>query len=1603
MAIRLICLGNKYPSYTLPRPINLVCFARCYVLVCTVCITPIIIIMNMLRVSIESTSGTCSSVLSIIRHPILPSKEDNAFNPCFLYLLYAVFGTIWLIVGYLSLYQNLASLLSHERPYNISFRVRRTGLMYYVRIVLVAIYTALVVSWSASFNSHNWLASIAATLQKLVMCSVVFPLHVVEPFTSPIASNLLLAFWPIQLFLQSLALFQNNFTSFPVFTLHTTDGVVALVVAVAIFLLEALAYSPNKNLIHFYSQSPTLVKRLHQPNLISCLLFSWMNGMIISAYVNKTITSVDLPNAPTDLSTMNSFHQLSRYYNPHNSNLSVALAKAFFNPFICLFVYEYAYICLEFVQPQLLKWLIKFCNNYEEEPALKGYSIAFLMFLITVVQTTINNQHELKSMELSLGCKSSLCAFIYRKSLQLSQESRHKKTSGDIINLMSVDVNKVQQLALSLLSLITAPTELILCVISLWSLVGTSTFAGIITMALIMPFNTMLIKRLKKLTKIQMTLKDSRTRIVNEICTTIKSIKLYAWEKPMLEKLMEARNVKELGNLKWIRVVYQASFFIWTTIPFLITFTTFAAFILLNKNTPLTSEIVFPALSLLSLLSNPLTQLPQTINVMIDASVSLLRINDFLCLSTLPEIPLLPSARSVGDVSVSIQNGSFYRSKSNSARSTPVPGESLDSSKQSPKMVIKSNHLTPLVATPIPSYMSTSTLVESQQNTKIALENISFVAHKGEFICVVGKVGSGKSTLLSAILGQLQSNTSTSQVFGSVAYCSQSPWIINASVKENILFGHRFDPAYYDLTLSVAQLGPDLEILPDGDQTQVGEKGITLSGGQKARLSLARAIYARADVYLLDDILSAVDSHVCNRIIEQVLSKNTGVLASKTVILLTNTVNVLKFLDDIYLLENGKIIEHSQYTGIDEKHHPKLFDILTHRTGSRDHSGSSSITSLEEANVNDATEQIDLEIEGEEGSEEEAVDNSDVASLATFVFEPLPKASKNAKTVQEAEVSQKGKVKWKVYAQYIQACSSLGVIVWFVFLVFSQLSSVAANYWLKHWTQEHGDFGDNSGAGKFLLVYGLLGFIASAFSFGRAGVLWVWVAIRASKEIHDKMAKRLMRAPMSFFESTPVGRILNRFTNDINKIDSEIPRVLSGFITNIVKTLFTLAIVGLAMPKFLYVVGGLLFVYLYYLKYYVSISRELKRLVSISSSPIYAHLQESLNGVETISAFRQFPRFDFINRSKVDFNLKCLFMQRSTNRWLSVRLQLIGSIVILLAASLTIHSLKTANPLSGAMAGFVMSYALRVTSSLRSVVRLSATVESSIVAVERCAEYFDLPEEELSEEEGAQFLKPPIQWPMSGAVEFVLYSARYRKNLDLVLKRITLSIKSGEKIGIVGRTGSGKSTLALAIFRMIEAVEGHINIDGLNTSLMKLFDLRHKIGIIPQDCQLFEGTIRQNLDPFNYYTDDEIWKAIDTAHLKPHIESLDFDDNEGDFYPDKLSMKVSEGGTNFSVGQRQLVALARVLLKMQSSKILVLDEATAAVDIQTDRIIQETIRLEFKEKTIITIAHRLETIMDSDKIIALHEGEMVEFGAPKELLGRKDSVFYTLCKEAGLT
>ncbi|KAK7682902.1 hypothetical protein QCA50_013935 [Cerrena zonata] len=715
------------------------------------------------------------------------------------------------------------------------------------------------------------------------------------------------------------------------------------------------------------------------------------------------------------------------------------------------------------------------------------------------------------------------------------------------------------------------------------------------------------------------------------------------------------------------------------------------------ESIPMTPDLVFPAMALLDKLSNPLLELPVLFNSLVEASVGLDRISQFLMAPEISTdfIEYGPTPKDLGEESLNILNTSFLWSKS------------------------------------------------TDSNSNYALQNIDFKAGKGELITIVGKVGSGKSSLLLALLGQLYptpgsgENKSSCQINGTIAYAAQLPWISNSSVKDNILFGHRFDEKFYNLTLDACQLLPDLKQLPDGDETQVGEKGISLSGGQKARVALARAVYARSDIYLLDDVLSAVDSHVGKKIIEKVLG-DKGLLATKTVILSTNSLSVLNYAHYTYLIESGKIIERGTIDeAYDEIKNPKLYELLS-EFGKRD-------TPNESANVS-------------REDSPEYLDKKSVECSQMF-------ATKDNETEADAEV-----------------------------LSFSVVKSVDSH----------------------------------------------------------------RRAIIATFHYDP--------------FKETIPTLKTG------------------------------------------------PLKEISSK---------------------------------------------------------GAITVLSAATLAIFSFTTSRPLSAGMAGFVMSYALQITSTLNALVRVSADVESNVVAVERCLEYWELPLEE--DEDSLRLIKPPITWPSSGTIEFKDYSTRYAENLDLVLKNITFSIKLGEKIGVVGRTGAGKSSLTLALFRMIQPVNGNIIIDEIDTTTLLLYDLRHNLSIIPQDSQLFEGTIRQNLNPLGYFTDEEVWKALELSHLKYFILDSDRDD-----LPDKLDSHVSEGGSNFSAGQRQLICLARALLS--TSNILVLDEATAAVDAQTDKIIQETIRHEFKHKTVIAIAHRLDTVMQCDRILTLDHGEVKEFDSPQNLL-----------------
>ncbi|ODQ80199.1 hypothetical protein BABINDRAFT_161174 [Babjeviella inositovora NRRL Y-12698] len=1414
---------------------------------------------------------------------------------------------------------------------------------FYLKLSLVAFQAAL-------YGGLAVLAapgSIVTPVLAIISLVVAFAAHYLQHNKRVVSSSVLLTYWFLSIVFGAFKLVNFWMRS----DLNDAFVAQALLTANALVIL-IVEHTSTKKAAPRDVVFQKLLARLspyEKADLFSKITFTWMTPLMRKGH-EQFLTEKHLPTLPKELqsSTSSTLFTLNYYNDAHKPKISLtrALLKSFAQSFLLGGVFKAIQDCLAFVQPQLLRLLIKFVTTYTDdktpqEPLIKGLAIAGAMFVVGVCQTAALHQYFQRAFDTGMKLKSSLISTIYQKSLKLSNESKGSKNTGDIVNLMSVDTQRLQDLTQNLTIMWSGPFQIILCLASLHSLLGNAMWAGVLIMVIMIPFNGFLARIQKTLQKQQMKNKDERTRLISEILNNIKSLKLYGWEEPYKSKLNYVRNEKELKNLKVMGIFQAISNLTWSVAPFLVSCFTFALFVTINKDTPLSTDIVFPALALFNLLSFPLAVIPNVITSVVEASVAISRLSSFFEMEELQidAVQRIPTkAANVGDISVEVSGGTFLWSR-------------------------------------VPTY-------------KVALSDINFIARKGQLTCVVGKVGSGKSSLVQAILGDLYKSQGTVVTHGKIAYTSQVAWIMNGTVKENILFGHKYDPAFYQQVLKACALTVDLQILPEGDATEVGEKGISLSGGQKARLSLARAVYSRADIYLLDDPLSAVDEHVGRHLIDHVLGPN-GLLSHKCKILATNSISVLEIANHISMVSGGEIVESGTYMDVLAKPESHLAQLIN-EFGKKKRTGAAESVITTRAGTPDNVNLDNLESDVASLVDGVSLRRASLASLRYHDDEEEDVEQQNGASTNKYEFREQGKVKWDVYFAYAKACNPQWVILLLSFMVLSMGASVSGNLWLKHWSEVNTEKGYNPHVGMYLGVYFGLGFLASSLTLSQTVILWIFCSIQGSKYLHNGMVDSVLRAPMSFFETTPIGRILNRFSNDIYKVDEILARVFSMFFANSVKVLFTIIVICFTTWEFLFMVLPLGVLYIYYQQYYLKTSRELRRLDSVSRSPVFAHFQETLNGVSLLRAYGQEERFNFLNESKVDRNMQAYNPSINANRWLAVRLEFLGSLVILGAAGLSIIALPSGKITAG-MVGLSVSYALQITQSLNWIVRMTVEVESNIVSVERIMEYSELVPEAP---EIIEYNRPPANWPRQGAIKFNEYSTKYRPELDLVLRKISLEINPREKVGIVGRTGAGKSSLTMALFRIIESTHGNIEIDGIRTSSIGLSDLRHKLSIIPQDSQVFEGTIRDNLDPTEVFSDEQIWKALELSHLKHHVLTME-QDGEGS----GLHVKLSEGGSNLSVGQRQLMCLARALLI--PSAILVLDEATAAVDVETDRLIQETIRDAFKDRTILTIAHRLNTILDSDRIIVLEKGEVAEFDTPANLLKKKESLFYALCKEGG--
>ncbi|KAI1485090.1 P-loop containing nucleoside triphosphate hydrolase protein [Biscogniauxia mediterranea] len=1497
--------------------------------------------------------------------PLSPFRYD--FTPCFIDVWVFAVAVYGIVFGALAIWYVL-----QRRPSAVSkdwhFWTKQSLLVLIIADIAVQLVIQIANFPGIWYGDFRFLTTLATFLS----LGVIFAIQWVEHSRMRYANGVVLFYWLLLLIayavkLRSLVSQQIYEKSVPYFAAYT----VGFGLSVFEFLLEWL-WPKKESAYEALVDDEGEECPVEYATIFSRLTFSWMTPMMKYGY-KQYLTEEDLwglPPSDKTSTTGDQFEKAWQYELEHRKrpSLWIAMFKAYGGPYMVATIFKVVNDLASFSQPQLLRFLISFVDSYgkgkEPQPPIKGAAIALAMFFVACLQTSMIHQYFQLAFVTGMRIKSGLASAIYKKSLRLSNEGKSSKTTGDIVNYMAVDAQRLQDLTQFAQQLWSAPFQIIICMISLYQLVGWSMLAGIGVMVVMVPINGFIARFMKRLQKQQMKNKDSRSRLIAEIVNNMKSIKLYAWSTAFMNKLNYVRNDLELKNLRKIGAGQAFANFTWSTTPFLVSCSTFAVFVW-TRDIPLTTDIVFPALTLFNLLTFPLAILPMVITSVIEASVAVGRLTDYLMAEEVQQdaITISPPAEDRGDVAVNIRNGTFSWNR---------------------------------------------------HESKIVLKGINFTAHKGELTCVVGRVGQGKSSLLQSILGDLWKVEGSVQVHGTVAYVAQQPWIMNATVKENIIFGHRYDSNFYEKTVQACALLDDFAQLPDGDETVVGERGISLSGGQKARVALARAVYARADIYLLDDCLSAVDSHVGRHIIENVLGPN-GLLASKCRILATNAISVLTDADYIYQLKDGEIVESGTFRQLMAMKGSvaELIKTLGSESGP-----SSSVTSPSSSSPEGPRSETSTYIEPENGQDKEEIEEAqeDIAELVPIKGGPSSGAKRRAgsmstlrrasaasfrgprgklqdeedpssKTKQAKEHLEQGKVKWDVYLEYAKTSNLGAVAIYLITLVAAQTAQIAGSVWLKNWAETNGEAGGNPHVAKFLGIYFAFGIGSAALTVVQTLILWIFCSIEASRKLHERMATAIFRAPMSFFDTTPAGRILNRFSSDVYRLDEVLARTFNMLFVNLARSAFTLIVISVGTPAFVALIIPLSAVYYWVQRYYLRTSRELKRLDSVSRSPIYAHFQESLGGISTIRAYRQQARFELENEWRVDSNLRAYFPSISANRWLAIRLEFLGAIIILAAAGFSIISVTNHSGLSAGMVGLVMSYALQITTSLNWIVRQTVEVETNIVSVERVLEYARLPSEAP---EIIPNHRPPVAWPANGAVQFHNYSTRYRAGLDLVLKNINLDIKSHEKIGVVGRTGAGKSSLTLALFRLIEADTGYISIDDLDTSTIGLLDLRRRLAIIPQDAALFEGTVRDNLDPGHVHDDTELWSVLDHARLKEQVSSM-----EGG-----LEAKINEGGSNLSAGQRQLISLARAMLT--PSNILVLDEATAAVDVETDAMLQNTLRSDlFSHRTIITVAHRINTILDSDRVVVLDKGEVVEFDTPQALI-QKRGMFYGLVKQAGL-
>ncbi|KAF9987959.1 hypothetical protein BGZ75_010223 [Mortierella antarctica] len=1308
-------------------------------------------------------------------------------------------------------------------------------------------------------------------------------------------------------------------------------------------------------------------------NLFSRATFHFYQPTI-SLSRKKTLTLEDTANlVPEDMKTHSSYARLEYYWNQelqaaHSKSKSrigkthdtESTAPSLFKTILrvqlgrlpTLIISRIARVLTNYAVPALLSLLLAYFQDIQEpnrttEPPQYGsvqditidnsgytkrVSVFYGLFLVGAMILAgflhaIFLVHSRQyCVDVGLSTRSALVSMIYRKALRLSPGARQASTVGSIMNHMSVDADAWIEGFIFLTMWISIPAEI---GIGLW--LGWSVWVGLLMMISMTPLQIWRARTFGGLQKEKWGFMDERIRLTTEVLSAIKIVKLYCWERAFLQNILAVRNM-ELDTLRRIGFISAILSIVNTSSTLIVCFVTLSIYATWGGPgyTPaeLTPQAVFVSMTLFAMLKTPISSSTEALTQTVNVIISTRRIQTFL-LQEEVDLDAIIRVKNVDDQHqneplVVIKNGTFSWTCDHDLADDETVGllDSFDSAASKP-----------------------------------TLQNIDLSVPNGSLVAIVGR----------------------------------QAWILNATLRDNILFGNAMDHDRYHQVLFACGLEPDIEMLPAGDLSEIGERGINLSGGQKQRVSLARAVYGDADVYLLDDPLSAVDAHVDQHLWTNVIGPD-GMLKHKARLLVTHGIHHLQDVDKLVLLKDGQVVETGTYQQLMDAKQTFCQLIIEHSVASGSQMG------------NPGTNRRGMPL-SKDASDSEADSQNSAESTATaktgkrHLWKRKDKEKDTKGRMIEAEQTGDKDLSRDVIMAYLAAISfKLAALVVGLHVV-AQICLVSPSLWLKYWIGLN-DSNHRPPLSVFLAVFALL---TMAYVILNIVLLWITFAIariRAAERLHRKLMERVMRLPQAFFDTTPLGRIINRVSSDMNSIDDRVPAKIHDLANQTVTLLSSLIIVVFTAPAFLLALPIILLAYYIIQQYYLSASQPCKRLFQVTKSPLFQHFQETLGGVSTIRAMGVQDRFVQFNALKADVHTNQFLAFGYCIRWMEIQTQLVG-LSITLSASLW-FVLSPQGSVDAATAGLALSFTFSISSALIWFTRSYCDLFVHMISVERVQEYTKMNTEApllTTPDSPAQGALQEEQWPKRGRIAFVNYSTRYREGLDLVLKNMSFSVEAGEKIGIVGRTGAGKSSMTLALFRMIEAANsywakasdnsgrllesprdasespeedgGRIEIDGIDISTLGLQDLRQHLAIIPQDPVLFAGSVRENLDPFNELADTALWEALERSHLKDFISSL----------PGGLSFQVAQHGENFSVGQRSLICLARALLR--TTKILVLDEATSAVDVETDELIQKTIRREFSNLTVLTIAHRIKTVMDSDRILVLDQGMVVEYDSPR--------------------